>query len=81
MTKYIRLLTYEQAIEVIKFINKDEQNYASITPGGIQVQSDDFGPIEDYITDKGYRHEWGEEPPHLVTKKIVDDLKEKGTIK
>ena len=80
-TKYIRLLTYDQACEVIDFTNAQEGDaYANITTGGVSVQSEDFEPIESFLEDKGFRHEWVEEPPHRVTARIIEDLKEQGII-
>ena len=80
-TKYIRLLTYEQACNVIDFVNKeDNKDYANIVVGGVSVQSENFKPIEDYINEREYRHHWSEEKPHKVTEGIIDDLKKRDII-
>jgi len=75
--RYIKLLTYNQACDVIKFVNNNDiHDYANPTTGGVSVQSIDFKPIEKFIKDKGWQHEWSEVPPHKVNEKIVESLKD-----
>ncbi len=84
MTKYVRLLNYENACKVVDFINtNDKSDYANITTGGVsmQVQDKNWTKVEDYIKSLGVRYEIGSEPPYKVEQKIVANLKLAGVIK
>ena len=81
-TRYIRLLNYENACKVIDFINKDdtgklEDNYASISVGGVhtQVKDEDWGKVVEFLEGLNTRYEIGVTPPHEVEKNIVENLK------
>ena len=87
--RYIRLLSYENARKVIEFINRNdtgklEDDYASITVGGVhtQVKDENWKSVLDFLNgmeDKP-RYEIGTTAPHEVEKQIVQKLKDKGVI-
>ncbi len=88
--RYIRLLSYENACKVINFINRNdtgklEDDYASITVGGVhtQVKDENWASVLEFMNElEGKpRYEVGVVPPHEVEKQIVANLKEKGVIK
>ena len=82
-TKYLRLLSYPNAMKIVDFINSnDKKDYAHITPGGVrmEVSEENWEKVEKEIKSLGVRYEVGEEHPTEVVKKIVKDLKEKGVI-
>ena len=86
--RYIRLLSYENACKVCQFINRNdtgkmEDDYASITVGGVHTQTNDgsWEEIENFLKSLDVRYEVGETPPHIVTENIVANLKAKGVIK
>jgi hypothetical protein len=80
-TYYIRLLSYENAIKLIDFINNNDKiDYAFITVGGVGMQitdDDKLTLIENYLKNLDVRYEIGIEHPYKVTKQIISDLKEK----
>lgn len=81
--KYIRLLTYENACNVIDFINKNNSDdYAYITPGGVttQVSKERWNIVENYIKTLNARYEITLEHPEVVAKQIISNLKSKGII-
>ena len=82
MQKYIRLLNYETACKVIKFVNENKNNYASITTGGVSIQvKEDWDKIEAFIKFLNVKYEVGTEHPTKVKEQIVTNLKSKGIIK
>lgn len=77
--KYIRLLSYENALKVIGYVEKLDiyENYANITPGGItlQILDEDWQKVLDFIVSLGVRFEITDEHPSIVTDKIIKYLK------
>jgi hypothetical protein len=83
MKKYLRFLSYENACKVIDFVNtNDPKDYAHIVVGGVsmQVAEQNWEQIEAFIKALGVRYEVGEEAPHKVVQKIVEDLRRDGVI-
>ncbi len=83
-TKYLRLLSYDNACKVINFINKlDNDNYSYITIGevGMQVKDSCWQEVEDFIKSLNARYEIGFEHPYVVTQNIISDLKATNVIK
>lgn len=87
-TKYVRLLSYENACKLIEYVNRNDtgkigDNYANITVGGVCVQlKDDESLLEtiEFLNGMGVRYEMSGQPPHETEKQIVKTLKEKGVI-
>ena len=82
--KYLRLLSYDNAVKVINFIcNNDKEDYAHITTGGVamQVKDENYDKVLEYIISLGVRYEIGSEHPTKVVEKIVSNLKAEGVIK
>lgn len=79
MQKYIRLLSYKNAIKVIEFVNADASNddYANITAGGVSVgiAEENFEALETFLKDLNTRYEIGDDHPYKVEQRIVDMLK------
>ncbi len=83
VTRYLRLVTYETAEKVIKFINENDKNdWANITSGGtsMNVSDKNWNKVEDYIKSLNCRYEVCFMHPDEVNKIIVRDLKQKGVI-
>lgn len=81
--RYLRLLSYDNACNVIEFINKnDTEDYANITVGGVctQVSDKNWPKVEQYIISLNVRYEVGFEHPTIVEAGIVDNLKRAGVI-
>ena len=77
-TKYLRLLTYDDACKVINFINKnDKKDYAHITVGGVsmQVLDENWDKVETFIKSLNVRYEIGEVPPYKVEQEIIKEFK------
>ncbi len=82
-TKYLRLLTYDNACKVIEFINtNDKDDYANITSGGVSMQVSDknWDKVKAFIEALGVRFEIGFESPYKVEQSIVSKLKQDGII-
>lgn len=82
-TRYLRLLTYENACKVIDFINaNDENDYANITIGGVsmQVSDENWNKVETFIKSLGVRYEIGTKHPYEVHQQIVCNLKKANII-
>lgn len=82
-TRYLRLLTYDNACKVIDFINQyDKDDYARITSGGVCMQVSDRNWIrtEAFIKSLGVSYEISLFHPEIVIKKMVDNLKSTGVI-
>ena len=87
---YARLLNYDNALKLVKFINgKDKDtahynsdNYANITTGGVSMQLTNkrFIEVGEFLTSLNVRYEICNEPPHKVKEQIVKILKAKGVI-
>jgi len=79
LQRYIRLLSYENAIKVIDFVEslKVYENYACITSGGVSlgVLEEDYGKVLDFLNSLETRFEISEEHPSKTTEKIVEHLK------
>lgn len=79
-TKYIRLLTYAEACEVIDYYNDRFDNgsftHAFITGGGVCLQGFEiqFKAAHAFLTKKGYRFELNLEHPSQTTKGIINAL-------
>ena len=83
-TRYIRLLTYGIAMEIVNYANAIGGDcYAHVTVGGISIQSTDeeWEDIHTHIKGLGVRFEVSEDHPTKTTKKIVNSLKERGIIR
>jgi len=82
--RYIRLLSYDNACNVIDFINKDgdSEDRANITVGGVStyVKDVNWDKVVTYLDSLDTRYEIGEEAPYKVEANIVADLKQKGII-
>ena len=55
-SRFVRLLSYENACKLMEFINKDdtgalEDNFANITVGGVhtQVNDEDWSKVVDFL--------------------------------
>ena len=81
--KYVRLLSYENAMKVVNFCNVGSITYANIVTGGVSISTVDtsWDVIEDYIKYLGVRYEINDEPPHKTTEGIINQLKAEGHIK
>jgi hypothetical protein len=77
--RYIRLLSYENAMKVIDFVESMEvyENYACITSGGVSlgILESDYEKVLDFLTSLDTRFEITEEHPSKTTDKIVEHLK------
>lgn len=84
MQNYIRLLSYENAEKVIKFVDSlnNYDDYANITSGGVSLKSteENHPKIVDYLKLLKVRFELTEKHPESVNKEIVDRLKNAGII-
>jgi hypothetical protein len=75
-TKYVRLLSYGNAVRLVDFVNKNKEDYAYITVGGVGVQSsDNWNNIIKFLDNLGVTYEINDEPPHKTTEKIIAKLK------
>jgi len=78
LQRYIRLLSYENAMKVIDFVEslKVYENYASITPGGVSlgILEEDFDKVLDFIKSLGVRYEITLEHPSKVEARIIENL-------
>ena len=77
-SRYIRLLSYENACKVIKFIcDNDDEDYACITPGGVctQVSDENWPKAVEFIQSLEVRYEVSSDHPSVTTARIVDNLK------
>ena len=77
-TRYLRLLSYPHACDVIDFINKnDKKDYANITTNGVSMQVSDknWEKVLDYIKSLKSRYEVNDEPPHKTVENIISHLK------
>lgn len=82
-TRYIRLLSYDNACNVIDFISSnDGADYGSITIGGVtmQVSDNNWEVVENYIKSLNVRYEISDKHPMETERNIVDHLKQKGII-
>lgn len=83
-TKYLRLLSYDNACKVIEFINSnDKEDYANITTGGVSMQVADknWDTVETFIKSLNVRYEVGTTAPYKVEQEIVAKLKRDNIIK
>jgi len=84
LQRYIRLLSYENALKVIDFVENLNvyENYANITPGGVSLQilEKDFQKVLDFITSLNARFEITLEHPSKVEQKIVETVKKDSVI-
>lgn len=74
-TKYIRLLSYEEACKVIDFVNENSEHYAYITMGGVGVQTNEWLELEEYIRTFTDRYEISSEHPYKTEQRVVNNLK------
>lgn len=83
-TKYVRLLSYDNALKLIDFANNiGGDTYASITVGGVSIQASDdevWETIDGFLSELGRPFEITELNPSVVEKNIVSDFKLKGII-
>lgn len=76
-TFFIRLMTYKEACEVVKFTNKLEDCKANLVTGGVQVDCSNSGTVllvKDFATKISFSCEFTETAPHVVVEKIKQDL-------
>ena len=78
-TYYVRLLSYDEAIGLIDFINNNG-GYANIVVGGVRVEIENKSDIYNYCKDNDLRFEINEEHPNSTVANIVKQLKETGEI-
>jgi len=77
-TSYIRLLTYENAMDVIDFINdKKGDDYAYITAGGVGVQlsSSMLDTVKNYLDTQELVYEITKDHPTRVEEELIFNLK------
>lgn len=79
LQRYIRLLSYENAMKVIDFVEslKVYEDYACITSGGVSlgILEEDYSKVIDFLNSLEVRYEVSEEHPSKTTAKIVEHLK------
>jgi len=85
ITYYIRLLTYEQACQLISYMRDlidDATEYCHITVGGVSLTTTDGHQIIalEYLTDTDWRWEMTSKHPTQVTDEIVQQLKDDNII-
>lgn len=84
LQRYIRLLSYENALKVIDFVESLNayENYANITVGGVSLQilEEDLQKVLDFLISLNTRFEITTDHPTKVEQNIVSKLKEKGVI-
>lgn len=84
MQNYIRLLSYENAEKVIKFVDSlnNYDDYACITSGGVSLKSteENHPKILEYLHYLNVRFEVSGRHPEVVNKEIVSRLRETGVI-
>jgi hypothetical protein len=83
MTKYVRLLSHDNACKVIDFVNSNDKNdYAHITVGGVSldVSEKNWDTVEGFIKSLSVRYEINTEHPHVTTQKIIQNLRDEGLI-
>ena len=80
--RYIRLLSYNDALKVVNYINRNEFGYANISPGcvSIDVLDTHLEKISDFIRSLNAPYSIDEEPAYITEERIVDRLKENGEI-
>lgn len=85
---YVRLLSYDNAMELINFVKvegKDsiDDDYANIVVGGVSVQINDKSEkdVIEFLDGLDVRYEISAIHPTKVTDAIVADLKDQGVIK
>ena len=90
MQAYFRLLNYSQAMQVKRYFNEqyeykaatDNKAFANITTGGLSVYGLESQILDavDFVEKQGFRYELCFEHPTTITKRIVQDLKDKKVI-
>ncbi len=84
MQNYIRLLSYENAMKVIEFVENlnNYEDYANITSGGVSLKSteENHPKILDFLKSLKVRFELTEKHPEAVNKEIVSSLRNCGII-
>ena len=77
LQKYVRLLSYDNACKVIEYVNKNKENYANITPGGISINAleTSWTDIEEFVISLDTRYEINWEAPHKTNARIIEQLK------
>ena len=85
MQNYIRLLSYENAMKVIEFVESlnNYEDYANITSGGVSLKSteENHPKILDFLKSLKVRFELTEKHPEAVNEEIVSNLRKAGVIK
>ncbi len=82
-TYYIRLLTYNQACDIIEFYNEKFDDggkvFANITMGGVFFQGDEshFEVVLEFLQGKGWRYELSTQHPRQATVNIIKHIKER----
>ena len=84
MQNYIRLLSYENAMKAINFVESlnNYDDYANITSGGVSLKSteENHPKILKYLHSLNVRFEVSERHPEVVNKEIVSNLRNAGII-
>jgi len=78
-TRYIRLLSYYNACNLIEFVNsQDPRNYANITTGGVQVSVPDenWNTAHNFLLSLEVGFQVGSTPPYKIHERIIEQLKE-----
>ena len=80
--KYVRLLSYNEAIKLIEFVNDYPDYNAHITVGGVGIEADEkgWGLVETYLECQELRFEITEKHPTKVVAEIKRGLREEGLI-
>lgn len=84
MQNYIRLLSYENAMKLINFVESlnNYEDYACITSGGVSLKSteENHPKILDFLNKLKVRFELTQKHPEIVNKEIVSNLRNAGII-
>ena len=75
-TRYIRLLSYDNARKVIDYVlSKEDDSYAYITVGGVGLQTENEQDIIDFIETFTNYYEITDLHPTKVKEQIIERLK------
>jgi hypothetical protein len=76
--RYLRLVTYGDAVKTMNHINLNEGNdYANITTGGLRmdISNENWEGVRNFIESLDVVHEIGEIHPRIVSEGIINELK------
>jgi len=80
--RYIRLLSYNDALKVVKYINRNEFGYANISPGCVSMEVLDMHleKVSGFIMSLNVPYSIDEEPAYITEERMISRLKENGEI-